>query len=147
MLSNTDLKAAVKTLLQTEWNLPVYLDEVIDGFEKPCFFVEVQVTTSPGTPGTVRKNVTLKITYYQETADETDKLAKAGTLQRLFLPYFRAGDRCLSPASSFVDITGDYTDVMTLDVAFDFFDDFTADGGGGETGPLMESVDMNYEKE
>ena len=147
MLSNETIKGAVRTLLRTVYEYPVYLDEVIDNFEKPCFFVEVNTSSSSGTKETIHRTLSLTITFYQETADEADKIAKADVLQRLFLPAFHVGDRYLTPSSISLDIAGTYTDVMTLDLTFNFYDDFTPDGGGENPGPLMENVDMNYIKE
>lgn len=120
------LKAIVKAII-TEFKCAVYSDEVREEFKKPCFFLAASSTMTPQTVNFMRKELTVKLTYYGKDTDKNEVayMSVIDHMQEIFQVGIRAGERYLHVESMEDDRAGEEQDILTITITFEYVERVT----------------------
>lgn len=95
-----DLKKSINNLLKSiEPSYKIYGNEIKEGFERPCFFV--QILPVSGTDlfksDTLENSYMVEINYFSKSQTQLDNLKMAETLKKKVFPYITIKDRKITP--------------------------------------------------
>jgi hypothetical protein len=123
MIKLTDIYTAVTGLLIEKYKYEVYGHEVVEGYQKPSFFVNIKPKTiSSGSVFYKKLAYTINITYFQETTDEIDNLIKIEELQVLFGNNLKINTNSSINISEYdYDFVGENSNILQLSMETEFF--------------------------
>lgn len=128
MIKLTDIYLAVKELLIAKYGFSVHGNEVVEGFDKPSFLLEIKPNTLSNSTSMVspfyrKKDYYIIITYFQASASEIDNLEKVDELEELFGNNIKIND---SESINIYDYTytfvGQNTNILQLSMQTQFYD-------------------------
>lgn len=139
-LTRAQLNKAINDKIKVSFpTIPIQSRDVEEGFERPSFFVLLETHQSETNQFTLHRDMTARIRFFptdryiykEEVYSVQDKL------EGLFGLSFNAGNRSITidSAESYV-VDG----VLQYDFNFNYFE---AVGAEGESGPLMEELELN----
>ena len=141
-LRQSDIIKAVAELLKGHFGCKVYADEVLEGFEKPCFFIKFITTTRRQTKYVVRRTVSAILTYFPKDnqRNEIHYLDVFEQVHGLFTEGFRVGSRYLQVSRISDTRMGDEADILQITLSISYLDyiqrQYSAD--------YIEDVQMNF---
>lgn len=111
-------------LIKKECNCKVYADEVLENFNKPCFFIKLASINSPQTVNFTEKTVTLVLTYFpaDDMRDELHYMDIFDRVERLFQHGLQLSQRFLHTSSIDADRVGEERDILQITVDFEYLD-------------------------
>ena len=128
MISLTDIKSSVDQRLTDKTSFEVYGREIKDGFDRPCFFVELLPNGSDAeTQNFTSNKLTVIITYFQELQQgkgysDLENIKMYDTLKDLFKLNLSVGSRVLHPKNIRSGYTGDNLDILQVSFDLDYLD-------------------------
>lgn len=142
-----EVKAGLLAKMQTifpESKWKYYGMDVVEGFERPCFFTQLKlVDSSPSNFNSRNIQATFYINVMQKSIDEADALDLIQRLQDLFGLAVRIGDRAVHVTNMDYDFIG--TDRNIPEISFDL--EWGAEISHKENLPLMESAEIKQNME
>lgn len=129
MIKLTDIYKSVSLLLKNKYSYKIYGHEVVEGFKRPSFFVDIiSKTISNESPFYKKYAYAIMITYFQDTAIEADKLTidnlnKIDEIQELFGSNLKIGDNSSINLYDFsYDYTGINTNILQVNIETEFYE-------------------------
>lgn len=121
----------------------VYLEDVKDNFETPCFFLGLTSVVSQENTNLYKNNCTLHITFFTEKGrvDALFLYDVKDTVTKLFRHGLPVGDRFLHFTSVSTETEGEDADIIFFNLPFIYYD---ADGQQDEK-YLMQHIYNHYE--
>ena len=106
----------VVSMLTTEFNCPVYSDEVREHFRKPCFFISGNSTMTPQTLNWVDKELRITLDYYAKDNEKNEitYMDVIDRVQSLFAVDIDAGERNRKIDEVEDDRVGEEDDVLSI---------------------------------
>lgn len=136
MLTLTDIKSAINTLLINKYGYKVYGREVKEGFDKPSFFVEFLPNgTNIENQNFTSNSLTVVITYLQDVLSDLDNIKKYDEIKALFMPKLLVKGRYLTVS----DFRYEYADTDYMQIYFNL-NYFDTSGRARDTEPAATSV-------
>lgn len=132
---------SIVAALKSEFGCPVYSDEVREDFKKPCFFIAASSTMSPQTVAWMRKELTIRLTYYGKDS-EKNEIAYMNVIDRvqaLFPVGIQVKDRNLKIGTIEDDRVGEEDDILAITITIPYLEKIDA----VKSSELMEEIDMN----
>lgn len=126
MLTQIDILKAVRDILKTHYDYPVYLDETKEGFESPCFFLKSNRLTNLDNKSYELNNITIYLTFFSEKG--TLNAEELYTIQDSLTSYFRSGfavqkdNRYLLTKNLSHEIDGEDSDIIILSFDIQYYD-------------------------
>lgn len=124
MLQQISILESVRDRLQESYKLPVYLDEVKEGFESPCFFLKALKATSPYTKYLNHNRITIYITFFSEKGSTpAEQLYQIqDDLNDMFFKVLFIKNRALQPENLSYEIQGDDSDIVFFSFDLNYYD-------------------------
>ena len=125
MLNQVDILKATRNKIKDMYpNIPIYLEEVKEGFKSPAFFLKLLIVKSPVSGFRNYNDCTLYITYFSKKG-ETDSLemyAIKDNILNAFWSGIQVTDRYIkfNTVSSTTD--GTDADIIMFDLPFVYYD-------------------------
>ena len=115
----------------------IYGKEIREGYDAPCFFVEILDRGSRAeTRNFAKGGFRVKITYFQTAKNELDQLEKVDEIKDLFGLIFCVGDRKLTIGDFSHDYIGEYQDILQISVEIDYKENTQKE----ETAPVAREI-------
>ena len=142
MITLNDIKDAVEAQLKAKYGYKTYGHEVVKGYSKPSFFVNIlpRVMSNEGR-ALKRYAYTVIITYFQDKANEIDNLTKIVELQELLGYHLQVGSRKIAVVDFDYDFIGENSNLLQFSADIEFY--ATVDQTA--TQPLANEVIINQE--
>ncbi len=115
-------KAVVSKLKEIYPDYPVYGNDTVDGYSKPCFFVEVSQLFSEGGVNYKYRSCVIEITLVQCIPDEVESLDFFVEIEKAFYPKLEVGDRLLNTSNFAIDWLGENRNIPKVDFDVDYFE-------------------------
>lgn len=114
----------VALLLKNEFNCKVYADEVLEDFDKPCFFIKIFGSTTPMTVNFSKKEITVILTYFatDEKCNELHYLDIFDRINILLQSGLNLKERHLRTANIDLERTGENLDIIQITVDFKYLE-------------------------
>jgi hypothetical protein len=127
MIKITDIVAAVNRLLKNRYtDCKTYGHEVIEGYDKPSFFVDIGSRSISNESINFQKCAyTIMITYFTDKSGQDkslDNLKKIDEIKELFGYKLAINDRFINVTDFGYDFVGEFTDTLQLSIEIEFFD-------------------------
>jgi len=124
MLTYWDIKKAVAERIKTRFSYPIYVNDVTEGFSKPCFFVRIlPIMSEIANANTTHNKVTVEINYFQSQKSEQDNLRTMQTLRELFLQPLSVLDRKLICEDLRVEVAEEEKQIYQFLFDLDYYDE------------------------
>lgn len=126
MLTQIDILSAIKDILASKFGYPIYLDEVKEGFESPCFFLKAIRTTNRDNKCNQLNTIMIYITFFSEkgtlTAEELYNLQDS--LTQYFISGFpvKKDNRHLQTLNLNHEIDGEDSDIINFSFDIRYYD-------------------------
>lgn len=126
MLTQINILQAVRDILHTHYEYPIYLDEVKEGFESPCFFLKSIRLSNKDSKCYELNNITIYITFFSEKGALTAE--ELYILQDSLTSYFESGikvnkdNRYLLTRNLSHSIDGEDSDIITFSFDIQYYD-------------------------
>lgn len=126
MLTQIDILQAVRDILKTHYDYPVYLDETKEGFESPCFFLKSNRLANLDNQCYELNNITIYLTFFSEKG--TLNAEELYILQDSLTSYFGSGikvnkdNRYLLTRNLSHTIDGEDSDIITFSFDIQYYD-------------------------
>ena len=133
MLRTTDVLESIIAGLKSKYDLPVYVREVIDGFNEPCFFIQIVRTQNSMSKNFNSNRRSIMIYYFasDEANVEDDFMDIADDIRAIFGQGFWAGGRHLMPLEVDDERSGERQNILVVTMRLSFFDDTGYDADEG----------------
>lgn len=140
-----DIKKDLNKIIKTAYpNIPIYGNEVKEGYQTPSFFTSlVSFPETYTNKNYASGGFTYKIVYFQNKKDELDQLNVLDSLYAAFGLSVNIGERTLICKEKDFDYIGEKADILEISIKFEFMED-------RETPPdedLMDEIDVSIIKE
>ncbi len=104
MIDFTEIVKAVTFVLKDKFNLPVYANEIKEGYKKPSFFVRIYpVSSDTETKNYMRTDLRIEVSYYSDTKDTVNNMQVVSDIRKAFGITLKVGDRTLTIYDTEVD--------------------------------------------
>ncbi len=148
MIQDLDVLASIAALLEKQCSVPVYLDDVLEGFATPCFFVKAQTLARTESKHLVKKHTDVFITYISESKEKAKEYYRIGDILRVALANgfevkTDTDRRYLSVGSITESTEGDGAEFLQLEVTIEYYDSVPS---GEEKYPIMGTLHYEVEK-
>lgn len=126
MLTQIDILSAIKDILASKFDYPIYLDEVKEGFESPCFFLKAIRTANRDNKYYQLNTIMIYITFFSEkgtlTAEELYNLQDS--LTQYFISGFpvKKDNRYLQTLNLNHGIDGEDSDIINFSFDIRYYD-------------------------
>ena len=143
MIKLIDIKDAVEAKLKTKYGYKTYGHEVVKGYSKPSFFVNLLPKTMSNEGRNFKKyGYTVMLTYFQDKTSEIDNLQKVDELKELFGYHLSVGDRKIAVTDFDFEFVGEFTNILQFSAEIEYYEavDRTA------TQPVAGEIILNEEK-
>lgn len=124
MIKRTDICTTVNLLLKSKYpSYKTYGHEVVEGFDKPSFFVNLVPNTISNESVNYKKySYSIVITYFQDRPNEIDNLNKADEIQALFGYHLKVGDKLLAITDFDYEFVGEYTNILQMSFEMEYME-------------------------
>lgn len=125
MITPLDVRTSVFGLLKEAYpKYKRYGHEVVEGFDKPSFFVSIMpITNSNESVNFKFYSYSIMITYFQSKADEIDNLIKVAEIEKLFGYQMPVKDSLINITDYSYDFVGERKNILQITVDVEFYDD------------------------
>lgn len=126
MLTQIDILQAVRDILHTHYEYPIYLDETKEGFESPCFFIKSIRLSNQDSKCYELNNITIYLTFFSEKG--TLNAEELYIIQDSLTSYFGSGikvnkdNRYLLTRNLSHTIDGEDSDIITFSFDIQYYD-------------------------
>lgn len=104
MIDFTEIVKAVTFVLKDNFNLPVYANEVKEGYKEPSFFVRIYpVSSDTETRNYMRTDLRIEVSYYSDTKDTVKNMKFVSDIRKVFGITLKVGNRTLTIHDTEVD--------------------------------------------
>lgn len=104
MIDFTDIVKSVIDVLKSDFKLPVYANEVKEGYKEPCFFVRIYpVSSDTETRNHMRTDLRIEVSYYSDTDDTVANMEIVQRIRKAFGITLKTNDRTLTIHDTEVD--------------------------------------------
>lgn len=133
---------SIISMLRKEFGCKVYSDEVREHFEKPCFFIAASSVMTPYSVNWMRKELTIRLTYYAEDSgkNEISYMDITDRVQLLFQVDLQVNDRNLKIDRLEDDRVGEEDDILQLTITIPYLERVKK---AASTAEMMEEVEFN----
>lgn len=122
-MTYVEIKAAISAALNDLFpGIPVYGNDTVEGYNRPCFFLDVIPETDISGVNFQHKYCTVEITKVQRTADEADALDFFNAIERAFYLKLAVGDRKINTSRFAPAWIGDFGNVPTITFELEWFE-------------------------
>lgn len=137
-----NILSAIVQAVASEFGCPVYSDEVLEKFKKPCFFVSASSTMTHQTVNWCRKEFVLQLTYFPKDTNKNEitYLDVIDRVQILFQVGIQVNDRYLHFESIEDDRVGEEQDILQITITIPYTESI-AHAVPSDV-ELMDEVDM-----
>lgn len=124
IIKQIDILDKVSTTLKTEFKSTVYSDEVLEGFDKPCFFIKCLCTNIPQTKNITKKKISIIMTYFPKNKDrnEIHYADIMDKLQYLFQHEIRVNERYLHINDFYIERIGEEQDIIQATLKIEYME-------------------------
>lgn len=142
-MKQADILKAVRNKLKALYpNYPVYLDDVLENFETPCFSLSLVCVTSPVSKTTYKNDCTLYITFLTEKG-KVDALTLYDVKDKITASFWcglQVQDRYFKFTSVSSETSGKDADIIYFNLPFLYLD------GVDATAPkyTIENIETKY---
>lgn len=146
MLTQIDILSAIKDVLASKFDYPIYLEEVKEGFESPCFFLKAIRTANRDNKCYQLNTIMIYITFFSEKGTLTAE--ELYNLQDLLTQYFISGfpvkkdNRYLQTLNLNHEIDGEDSDIITLSFDIRYYD-YLYEKDNNKDQVLMNQLHLN----
>lgn len=146
MLNQIDILSAIKDILASKFGYPIYLDEVKEGFESPCFFLKSNRIANRDNKCYQLNTIMIYITFFSEkgtlTAEELYNLQDS--LTQYFISGFpvKKDNRYLQTLNLNHEIDGEDSDIITLSFDIRYYD-YLYEKDSNKDQVLMNQLHLN----
>lgn len=147
MLTQIDILQSVRDILKANYDYPVYLDEVKEGFESPCFFLKSIRLSNQDSKCYELNNITIYLTFFSEKGTLTAE--ELYIIQDLLTSYFRSGftvqknNRYLLTKNLSLEIEGEDSDIIRLSFDVQYYDYLYTKDKENEAYEKLETLHLN----
>lgn len=141
-------EGAARTLKELFPNAKIYKNEVLEGFQTPCFFISAFFNTiRAANKNTVLVETTVEIPFFsskealKRVRDEDEAYKVMGELSAAFASKLKVSDRYLNITDNSFAWGGENNDIPTFQLTLEYFDDLGEDTNGEAT-QLIEKVNI-----
>lgn len=123
-MKESDILKAARALLKTIEDRKVYLDDVRENIETPCWLLKLDTTRAP-VNGTRNQNTcNLYITYIQDlnASDPLHLYDLKSAINAAFIPGFKVADRYITVDTASSDIYDDAGEILQATLHFVYYD-------------------------
>lgn len=129
---------AVNELLTREFDYPIYSDEVLEGFNVPCFFVRYLPHVTQGNVNTFYNELTIVITYFGRH-DQLEDMDVVDRIVHTLGNGFRVEDRFIHVNDISPTHIGEKNDILQVRLEMNYY---TRNGHVVNTGEEAGSVEV-----
>lgn len=144
-MKESDILKAARALLKTIEDRKVYLDDVRENIETPCWLLKLNTTRAPVNGNRSQNICDLYVTYIQDlnANDSLHLYDLKSALNDAFVPGFRCADRFITIETISTDIYDDAGEILQASLHFTYYD---AAPSASETGDgwMMEHFYPSY---
>lgn len=147
MLTQIDILKAVRDILINHYEYPVYLDEVKEGFESPCFFLKSIRLTNLDNKSYELNNITIYLTFFSEKGTLTAE--ELYIIQDSLTSYFRSGftvqkdNRYLLTRNLSHEIDGEDSDIIIFSFDIQYYDYLYTKDNENEAYEKLNTLHLN----
>lgn len=144
MIKATDIYTSVNKLLKSKYQLAKVLGhEIVEGFDKPAFFVDLRPKKITNDGVNFRScSYTIQITYFPEIIDEVDNMTKADEIEELFGCFLTVSGRNIPITEYGYEFVGEHSNILQISVDIEYLDTVTRTDTSVTAGTLI----LNEEK-
>lgn len=115
---------SIITSLREEFKCPVYSDEVLEKFKKPCFFIAASSKQTTHSVNWLHKELTIGVTYYARDAEKNELVYMdvVDRVQEIFAVGIRAADRYLHIDTIEDDRVGEEQDILQIEIVIPYIE-------------------------
>lgn len=119
MIDFTEIVKSVTFVLKNNFNLPIYANEVKEGYDKPSFFVRIYpVSSNLETKNYMMTDLRIEVSYYSDTKDTVKNMMVVQDLRKAFGVSLKVGNRTLTIHDTEVDKIDDDIYEFTLSTGY-----------------------------
>lgn len=123
MITVIDLKKAMIQLLKKKYSYPVYSNDVIEGYERPSFFVQLKpVNISDISVNRSYNKYQIYIIYFQKVKDEVENLKKIDELKELIGMKVTVNQQLLQTSEFEFEWVGEREDILQVSFLVEYFE-------------------------
>lgn len=123
MISDLSLLQAVQQTLRTQFDLPVYLQEVKEDFSVPAFFLKTMTVATPVREGQLLRDTDMYITYIPKKRESSTAIyAVLFAVEGLFCRGVTVGNRHVSVESITEELIGEDADGGRVTLTVRYYD-------------------------
>lgn len=123
MIGYEDIKAAITAEINRIFpGIPVYGLDTVEGYSKPCFFLDIIPETSEGNINFKHKYCTVTITKVQRAADEADALDFFQKIEQAFYLKLAVKDRKINTNRFAPAWLGEFGNVPTITFEMEWYE-------------------------
>ncbi|MBU5331415.1 hypothetical protein KQI61_04335 [Anaerocolumna aminovalerica] len=125
MITPLDIRTSALGLLKKKYpKCKRYGNEVMEGFDKPSFFMSIMpITNSNASVNFKFYSYSIIITYFPKEPDEIDSLTKAAEIEILFGYQMKVKDRLINITDYSYDFVGNNKNILQITIDVEFYDD------------------------
>ena len=133
MLKQKEIWGAVLALLKTKYACKIYTDEIVKGFEQPCFFAKLIKTKNTETKNVNSNSIAIILTYFADTSvnKQLAFLDTEDTINDIFGIDFQVGTRYLHIKNIQSERVGEEQDILQVTISIDYLDSTGYDPNAG----------------
>lgn len=122
---------------------PPYGKEVTQGYETPCFFVELYIKSRTKTKNYNEHSGVITLTYMQASADEADALQKYDAVREAFSLKLVVGERCINIDGVGYSWIGKDDNILQIEIEISYEDKNERE----HKHPIMRKLNLKEEEE
>lgn len=116
-----DIVSAMAGILDKTFGYPIHSDEVLEGFEMPCFFIKVVPVTDIETLNVTSTTLTAYLTYFTNHRDEVEYLDVEDKVKKALDIGFTVGTRFIHISDISDTRAGQDEDILQIAVTMTYY--------------------------
>jgi hypothetical protein len=144
MLKENEILEATKLKLKTIYDYPVYLDDVKENFQAPCFFLKLIRSIRQDGLYTNYNTCTLYIDYFPEYSGDDGQLERyevKDNVVELFYNGLQVADRHIKFGTISATTVGQDSDIIEISLPFSYYDAIQQNETDWKIGEIHQSGD------
>lgn len=144
LVRQANVLSEIIKIVASEFDCPIYSDEVVENFQKPCFFVSASSAMKPQTKNWVKKELTVELIYFSADGakNEVAYMDVVDRLQQCFCTGIKAGDRYFHFESVDDSRVGEENDILSVTMVIPFIEQVAKTTN--DNAELMGEVDLTF---
>lgn len=116
-----DIVSALAGILDKTFGYPIHSDEVLEGFEMPCFFIKIVPVTDIETLNVTSTSLTAYLTYFTNHRDEVEYLDVEDKVKKALDIGFKVGSRFIHISDISDTRAGQDEDILQIAVNMTYY--------------------------